>query len=277
MNFSRIKSKLLVEVSLIFYAPLVMAQTEIKLDNYFRDLKTVEVTIGEENYNFLFDTGGGVTVVSPQVIEKLNKEPYGYNVGFRMSGERVVFERCDSVTLTMGGIRFHQEEVAVYDLMELLPKELKRVDGVVSLKTFERNEITLDFNNNRITIETEESFKAKTRRMTQVESRFSNGLAGDDLNIFLALKVGGKKWWFLFDSGNIAEMKIAKTIASSWEAGLASDTTMARFSYHFADKAKESKMYIEDIIYDGALNFSFLQLHQFAISLSQNLVFISKQ
>ncbi|MEQ8576874.1 MAG: retropepsin-like aspartic protease, partial [Fulvivirga sp.] len=97
---------------IIFNQTSAKSQTQIKLNNYFRELKTVEVTIDGETYDFLFDTGGGVTVVSPQVIEKLNKEPYGYNVGFRMSGERVVFERCDSVTLTMGGIRFHQEEVA---------------------------------------------------------------------------------------------------------------------------------------------------------------------
>jgi predicted aspartyl protease len=269
--------KLFITLILTFYIELATAQTEIKLMDYFRELKTVEVNIDGENYNFLFDTGGGVTVVSPQIIEKLNKEPYGYDVGFRMSGERVAFERCDSVTLAMGGIRFHQEEVAVFDLTGLLPKELKRVDGVVSLKTFERNEITLDFNNNRITIETEESFEAKTKQMTEVESRFANGLAGDDLNIFLALKANGKKWWFLFDCGNIADMKISKTIASSWKSYVPDDTTMTIFTYHFGGKARDSNMYIDDIIYDGALNYDFLQSHQFAISLKHNQVFISKQ
>ncbi|MEQ9165012.1 MAG: hypothetical protein RLO12_02045, partial [Fulvivirga sp.] len=157
-----------------------------------------------------------------------------------------------------------------------LPKELKRVDGVVSLKTFERNEITLDFNNNRITMETEESFKAKTRLMTQVESRFSNGLAGNDLNIFLPLTAGGRQWWFLFDSGNIADMKISKAIAPFWKTGLTSDSTMSIFKYHFAGESQQSEIYIDDIIYDGALNFHFLQSYRFAISLNRNQVFISK-
>ncbi|MEQ9166185.1 MAG: aspartyl protease family protein, partial [Fulvivirga sp.] len=58
---------------IIFNQTSAKSQTQIKLNNYFRELKTVEVTIDGETYDFLFDTGGGVTVVSPQVIEKLNK------------------------------------------------------------------------------------------------------------------------------------------------------------------------------------------------------------
>lgn len=264
--------KLFITLTLLFCIELTTAQTEIKLDNYFRELKTVEVTIGEETYNFLFDTGGGATVVSPQIVEKLGKDIYGYNVGFRMSGERVVFERCDDLNLSIGGIPFHQEEAAVFDLMELLPKELKRVDGVISLKTFKQGEITLDLKNNLFIIETEKSFQAKTKKMTEVESRFANGLAGDDLNVFLALESNGKKWWFLFDSGNIAGIKISRAVVPFWNRDFR-DTTEAVFNYNFAGHEMESKMYIDDILYDGSLDFNFLASRQFSISFTDKTVF----
>lgn len=268
--------RLFITIILTLYIELAPAQTVIPLTDYFRELKTVEVTIGEESYKFLFDTGGGATVVSPQIIEKLNKEVYGHKVGFRMSGERVIFERCNDVNLSMGGISFHQEEVAVFDLMELLPKELDRIDGVISLKTFEQHEIMLDLKNERIMVETKESFHNKTKKMIAVESRFANGLAGDDLNIFLALKADGKKWWFLFDSGNISDMKISKAISTSWKPDLVMDTTMTEFSYHFGGERMDSNMFRDDIIYDGALSYQFLYSYRFAISLSRNKVFISK-
>ena len=44
----------------IFYST-VFGQDTIQLKNYFRELKTVNVTIAGKKYNFLFDTGGGET------------------------------------------------------------------------------------------------------------------------------------------------------------------------------------------------------------------------
>ncbi|MDP8221364.1 MAG: hypothetical protein P9X26_08460 [Candidatus Stygibacter frigidus] len=43
---------------------------EIKLENYFRTLKSVKVEIGNRIYNFLFDTGAGITMISLLKIRK---------------------------------------------------------------------------------------------------------------------------------------------------------------------------------------------------------------
>ncbi|MEM9001660.1 MAG: aspartyl protease family protein [Bacteroidota bacterium] len=87
-----------------------MAQTTIVLDNCFRTLKSLKVEIENNTYNLLFDTGGGLTMISPKVIEEINRSSYGKSVGFRMSGEKVETELCESVGIRIGGISFFQEQ-----------------------------------------------------------------------------------------------------------------------------------------------------------------------
>jgi len=40
------------------------------------------------NNNFLLDTDGEITIVSPKIIEDINKSSYGNSVCFRMSVEK---------------------------------------------------------------------------------------------------------------------------------------------------------------------------------------------
>ena len=63
-------------------------QDTIYLENYVGDLKKVNVTIGNNSYSFLFDTGGGETFISPEIANSLGKTIYGSTTGFRMSGKR---------------------------------------------------------------------------------------------------------------------------------------------------------------------------------------------
>lgn len=262
--------------ALALQVQIVIGQTNIGLKDYFRNLKTIEVIIENETYNFLFDTGGGVTLISPHIVDKLGKDSFGHNVEFRMSGEKLVFERCDSVSISISGLTFFHSEVAVFDIMSLLPKELNRIDGVISLKTFDKDKITLDLKNNLITVETEESFKRRTENMKEINSRFSTSLSGTGLNIFLELVARKHQWWFLFDSGNIIDIKISKAIAMSWNKTLIDNTLKYAYHYRFGGELMQTSMTIDDIIYDGALNFDFIQSHQFAISFREKRVFSTR-
>ncbi len=54
------------------------------LDDYVAGLVTIDVTINGETMPFLFDTGGGATLVTPEFAAAIGCEPWGRWVGYRM-------------------------------------------------------------------------------------------------------------------------------------------------------------------------------------------------
>ena len=261
--------KTLIFAVLILGFHLTYAQTIIPLENYFRTLKSVKVEIENKTYNFLFDTGGGITMVSPEIVKEINKSTYGNSVGFRMNGEKVESILCDSVNIKIGGIDFLHSSVSVFDIMSILPKEFKRVDGLISLKTFEQMKIVLNLSENKLSIESDESFGKKIKSMDIVKSRFANGTNGTELNIFIGIPFRNHLWWFLFDTGNIAQTIISNNIAEEW--GLKIDmeseiTEIGEFKLAVAGDSISSLTIINKIIYDGALSFDFLIQSVYAIS-----------
>ena len=99
-------------------------------------LRSVTVTVDGTAHPFIFDTGGGQTVITPEVAAAVGCTPYGRAIGFRMSGERVEFEYCDNVALRLGQVALAREPVGVFDLKSILPAGLPRADGVLSLRSF---------------------------------------------------------------------------------------------------------------------------------------------
>lgn len=262
----------------IFFSSYIYAQTEISLEDYFRTLKSVKVEIDNKKYNFLFDSGSGITTVSPNIIEELNKSAYGNNVGFRMSGEKVEMQLCDSLVIKIGGIDFYHPYVAVFDVMSLLPNEFERVDGIISMKTFENNEIILNLSDNKLIIETEGSFKEKIDQMNSIPSRFTNGPNGSELDIFIGIKAYDHLWWFLFDTGNIAKTKISRNIAQEWELPYQENevTEIGDYKFELAGDSIAALTIIDNIIYDGALSYDFIRQSEYAISFTNQKVWIGK-
>jgi len=264
-------------IFLVFH--LTHAQTKISLENYFRTLKSVKVEIENKSYNFLFDTGGGLTIVSPEIVKEINKSAYGNSVGFRMSGEIIETKICDSLNIKIGGINFFHTSVGVFDIMSLLPKELNQIDGLISLKSFEQMKVVLNLRGNELIIETDDSFNDKIKNMSLVESRFANGTNGTELNIFLGIHFNNHLWWFLFDSGNISQTKISTFVAEEWgliindENGI---TPLGEFKYAVTNDSITAPTIINKIIYDGALSFDFIYQSEYAISFKDHKVWMKK-
>ena len=211
-------------------------------------------------------------MVSPQVIQSLNITTYGNSVGYRMSGERVDTLKADDVTLHMGDMAFHHNVVGVFDIMTLLPDSFERVDGLISLKTFEHNNIRLSLQKSKLFVDSDEDFARYTKGQLLVPSRFVNGLNGEELNIFLGVQERQRLWWFLFDSGNITDVKVSPVTADAWE--LTSEMEEP-YALSLAGTMLKTPLSIENIIYDGALSFSAIKQRDFFISFKQQKVWIA--
>ena len=64
------------------------------LDPYVGSFVTISMTVNGQEATMLFDSGGGVTAITPNLAKRVDCDPYGKLVGHRMSGERVEFQKC---------------------------------------------------------------------------------------------------------------------------------------------------------------------------------------
>ncbi len=109
--------------SLLFICSTLVgfAQDTIHLKPYVSELKSVEVFINDKKYNFLFDAGGGETLISPDVAKLLNKEIYGCSTGIRMDGEMIKYQKADSISIKIGATEIFHQTIGVWDIMSILP------------------------------------------------------------------------------------------------------------------------------------------------------------
>ncbi|KPJ61551.1 MAG: hypothetical protein AMJ46_00040 [Latescibacteria bacterium DG_63] len=171
-------------------------------------LQIVQVEIGSETWPFIFDTGGGLTLLTPQLAERIGCRPYGRVTGFRMSGERLDLERCGEMDLKVGEMPL-RAEASVFDLMSLLPDGWPELGGLVSLHTFQNRILTLDMAANRLTLETESSFAQRIADMKKMSARLNHQCGGSGLDIFIEVRAREGSLWLELDTGNVGSLLLA--------------------------------------------------------------------
>ena len=74
----------------------------LALSPYVAGLFTVEGEVAGRRLPFLFDTGGGVTLLTVESATAAGCVPFGHDVGFRHDGGQIAMQRCAGVPLTLG-------------------------------------------------------------------------------------------------------------------------------------------------------------------------------
>jgi hypothetical protein len=178
------------------------ADVTIPLNPYFRDLRTVRAQVGTDTLTLLFDTGGGATLVTPAIAHRIGCRPHGRDVGHRMTGELVEFQRCDSVTLGLSGWSRQFAPVAVFDVNALLPPELPRLDGVLALDAFRGQVIAVDWPGSRVIVHSPTTGGAAIA-VGAVPLRAATGESGRMLTVLAEVEGRRGPLWFLIDSGDL--------------------------------------------------------------------------
>lgn len=236
------------------------AQNAVTLAKYGGTMKKLDVLIGGTTYPFLFDTGGGDTILTPELAAIACKKIYGKGVGYRMSGEQATYRKCDGIDIKIGDTELFHPTVAILDVMSYLPPIAPKIYGVISLKSFQDKIISIDLPASRLTIETRRSARKKKKQMTLLASRFPTGMSGGELDILLGIRRNDALYWFLFDTGNGSSAKISPQTAYDW--GLQSDPvstgTTHKTEISFGTRTETVDLNAEEIIYDGVFNFDII-------------------
>lgn len=232
------------------------ADAVIALDPYFRDLRVVHALAGGDTLTLLLDTGGGATLLTPDKAREHGCTPRGSDVGHRMSGEVVIFARCDSLRIAAGGFSTLVAPVAVFDVNALLPKELPRLDGVLALDAFCGRVLTIDWPRGEIIVH--DSSTADSAARGALPYRAATGMSGRFYSVFVAVDGRRGTLWFLLDSGNLRGTLVSPAVLS--------DSLLAPGPNGQVDLQIGGRLYgalnvtSAGLAIDGALGTSFLQL-----------------
>lgn len=245
------------------------APVVIELTPYVGRLVTARAVLAADTLSLLFDTGGGETLLMPDVARRMGCSPAGRSVGIRMSGERVEFARCPAATLRLGELVVHHASIGVFDVMALLPKGVPRLDGVLSLATFVGQTVTLDLACRRLTVESAASAVERARMMRPITVRLASGPSGSEVTLFVRIESDPIPLWFEFDSGNLAHVLLSPATASSLRvrAGASRDSVATARVVVSGLEPLVLEVAERDLIYDGVLNAAFIASGEFTFDL----------
>jgi hypothetical protein len=174
---------------------------EVSLQHSRGHARTIEVEIAGARHTMLFDTGGGVTAISPALARELGCATTGNSVGLRMTGDRVDTPLCRDIELRVGGQLLHTE-AAVIDIAAMLPKDASKVDGMISLSTLDGLAVSLDLAHDKLWLESKRSLAARTKKATPLAFRRATGIGGGQLSPFVGVTTAGGTVWLEVDSGH---------------------------------------------------------------------------
>jgi len=224
----------------------------------FYGLRTVRVTVAGKTGDFILDTGGGISVISPSLAEKAGCMPWAQITGFRLTGERLTMPRCDDLAIDAGGVALISPSAGVFDLSTLLPPDAPKVEGLIALDSLMAHPFTLELKVGRLTFETAESLVARTAGATEIPIRYHRQAGGISLTAMARVPTPQGDLWMQLDSGSDAPLLVARTSA----APLGLDPELPRQSLKLAltnTLAVEADTRVRDMIIDGNIGLPIMK------------------
>lgn len=157
----------------------------------------IPATAGEATpLTLILDTGAGLAVLAPSVIEKVHGIPAGQFTGFRMTGERLDIPLFTIPRLVIGPMEKKEVLVGSWEVLDKL-----HIDGIVSLRQFKDQPFTLDFGNKMLTFETTKTL-AQRRADAVVSPIQLDEFRGVSLDMFSQFLLAGRPGQCEIDTGS---------------------------------------------------------------------------
>lgn len=228
----------------------------IKLQRFRKALWKVHLTVKGKEGDFLFDTGGGQTLLTDSFLSGIDCHFWGRSTGYNMFGKKGEGPHCDNVELAAGGVRLTPVSVGKIDFGDQFPGD-KAPDGLLSLDAFDGRAITIDQAAATLTIETPESLVKRTRSMQELPARVSRECSARCLSVFAGVPTKEGMTWLILDSGAGGVSLISRDHAAIF--GLDPAAKEQRLKFEAAPGVPiDSPVMIADMIMDGNLGQPFL-------------------
>jgi hypothetical protein len=175
--------------------------------------QTLDAAIDGHAGAFLFDSGWGVSSVTPHYAELIGCKPWGKMFGFRATGERVDAERCNSAVLNLAGVALEMPTLGVIDLMKYMPKSVVTYAGALGLDAFDGRAITIRSRARQLILESPGSLAARVTRAHRVPIRLVRDVQGAALSADIGVPTASGMIWLELDTGNYGGTMIGRHVA----------------------------------------------------------------
>lgn len=237
-------------------------------------LRTIRVRVGRDTVDYLFDTGGGVTVISPQDSAQLGCLVGGKGFGVRLTGEVLTGRKCANVSLVIGPFTV-TDDPGVMDLAKLLGPRAPAVRGLVSLKSFAGRQVTFDLAHDRLIVETPASLATRVRGMTPVAVRLATGEDGGQLTAYVGVRApNGARLWMEWDSENNASTLIAPYALAMLGGDSTRRASDVRLPLAEGLDVTVPVLLKKDMIHDGVLSAGFLERAVWTLDLEHGRMWV---
>lgn len=176
-----------------------------------------------------------------------------------MSGERIDGPRCEAASLGVGGWASPRHTVLVFDLNALLPPDWPRLDGLVSLATFDGSIVTIDLPGRRLVVDDPVPANARALRV-----RFERSVTGLALVAFVATQQAGSDYWLEIDTGSNGTVILNEPLAAAFGIAAPGSATASPVNLHLdggptlATTATTAKLRFDGNVGLGTLGTSVL-------------------
>jgi Aspartyl protease len=177
-------------------------------------MMTIHAKVRGHEGNFMFDTGGGISYISPAFAQLIDCKPWGQITGFTLTGQRLDMPRCDGVVFYIGNHHFSAATSGVFDIMKFMPANVPRIDGSIGLDVFADQAVTLSLAKKTLIVESAASLAERAKQGKPVEIRLVREAGGVSLTVYVAVPTVAGMAWMEIDSGNGGANVIGKHLAA---------------------------------------------------------------
>jgi hypothetical protein len=178
------------------------------------EMMTLRATVRGHEGNFIFDTGGGISYISPAFAQTVGCKVWGQITGFTLTAQRLDMPRCDGLSFQIDGQAFGAPTSGIFDIMKFMPPNVPRIDGSIGLDVFAGRAVTLSLAQRKLIVESASSLAARTKAAKEIPMRSVREVGGVALAVYVAVPTSAGMAWMELDSGNGGANVIGKHLAT---------------------------------------------------------------